>query len=275
MAVEKVVEPDTSWKAQILMRVHSKGSHKKTGRHPKLVAWFRGLSYWKSWCDFFPLNLEKTVDLDPKKNYLLGYHPHGIISNGCFGCFATEGREVSKLFPGLTFHLATLPPWFKLPFWREMVYCLGVVDNSRETFNHVLSGEGGEGQTIVIPLGGAPEALEAKPDTYDIILADKKGFVKVALVNGASLVPVFGFGENNLYTQKPNERGSEMRDWQEKILKLTSFAPVQLTDTIGLMPKPGLVTVVVGEPIDCPKTESPSAELIDEYHAKYIDGVKK
>jgi len=32
--------------------------------------------------DYYPITLEKTSDLDPKKNYIFGYHPHGCIAVG-------------------------------------------------------------------------------------------------------------------------------------------------------------------------------------------------
>jgi 2-acylglycerol O-acyltransferase 2 len=36
------------------------------------------------------------VDLDPKKNYLFAYHPHGILSIGAFLSFATEALGKSE-----------------------------------------------------------------------------------------------------------------------------------------------------------------------------------
>jgi 2-acylglycerol O-acyltransferase 2 len=51
----------------------------------------RRLSFWKHFCEYFPQRLIKTVDLDPSKTYLFGYHPHGIISMGAMGSFGTDG----------------------------------------------------------------------------------------------------------------------------------------------------------------------------------------
>ena len=74
----------------------------------------RSLPAWRYYCDYFPIKLHKTTNLDPKKSYLFGYHPHGIISNGAFGSFATEGNGFSELFPGITPHLMTLKCKFPL-----------------------------------------------------------------------------------------------------------------------------------------------------------------
>ena len=49
------------------------------GREVELVAdapWFKLSS------EYFPVSVHKSVDLDPTKNYLFGYHPHGIICIG-------------------------------------------------------------------------------------------------------------------------------------------------------------------------------------------------
>ena len=43
------------------------------------------------------MKLIKTSDLDRNGNYLLGSHPHGVLSAGAFACFGTEGLEVSKV----------------------------------------------------------------------------------------------------------------------------------------------------------------------------------
>lgn len=41
----------------------------------------------------------------------------------------------------------------------------------------------------------------------------------------AYLVPVFSFGENEIYNQVDNPRGSRLRAFQNKLMKMLSFAP--------------------------------------------------
>jgi 2-acylglycerol O-acyltransferase 2 len=53
----------------VLDRTSSRGGRK--------LDWFRRLAIWRYFADYFPIRLTKTVNLDPKKNYVFGYHPHG------------------------------------------------------------------------------------------------------------------------------------------------------------------------------------------------------
>ena len=71
--------------------------------------WMRGAQIWKHYANYFPVKLIKTAELDPEAgNYLLGNHPHGLLCSGAFACFATEGADFSKIFPGLLPSLLTL-----------------------------------------------------------------------------------------------------------------------------------------------------------------------
>ena len=58
----------------------------------------------------------------------------------------------------------------------------------------------------------------------------------------ANLVPVFSFGENEIFDQVSNPRGSRLRAFQHKLMKILSFAPPLffgrgiLPRLIGMMP---------------------------------------
>lgn len=53
---------------------------------------------------------------------------------------------------------------------------------------------------MILSVGGAQEAMKSKPGEYKIYLKKRKGFIKVVLETGASLVPVFSFGEGKKAT---------------------------------------------------------------------------
>lgn len=70
----------------------------------------------------------KTADLDPTKNYVLGFHPHGILVAGAFTNFCTEATGFRQLFPGLKSNLLMLPLWFRAPFFRDYIMSAGRMD---------------------------------------------------------------------------------------------------------------------------------------------------
>lgn len=71
-------------------------------------AYVRKLRVWKYFRDYFPISLVKTTELDAEKNYIFGYHPHGLLCAGAFCNFATEATNFSEVFPGITPHLLPL-----------------------------------------------------------------------------------------------------------------------------------------------------------------------
>ena len=72
----------------------------------------------------------------------------------------------------------------------------------------------GKGQSIMLAIGGATESLYAGPGTMDLVLCRRKGFVRVALQTGASLVPVINFGENKVYSTIRGNPNSGLRKFQ-------------------------------------------------------------
>ena len=56
--------------------------------------------------DYYPITLIKTSELDPQKNYILGYHPHGILTEGASMALGTEACGFSEKFPGIIPHLS-------------------------------------------------------------------------------------------------------------------------------------------------------------------------
>ena len=56
------------------------------------------------------------------------------------------------------------------------------------------------GDSVGLIVGGIEEVLEGTSDDHDTLyLRNRKGFVKVAITNKAALVPVYAFGENQLF----------------------------------------------------------------------------
>jgi 2-acylglycerol O-acyltransferase 2 len=232
--------------------------------------------------DYFPIRLHKTCDLPADRSYIFGYHPHGIISLGAFCNFATEATGFEEKFPGINLRLLTLKSNFRIPFYGIYISFMGLCDASKESCDYILAQ--GDGNSLMLVLGGAKESLDAHPSSeYMLTLKNRKGFVKIGLANGACLVPVFSFGENDLYDQVANPRGSRIRQIQMTIQKRMGYATPFFKGrgifqyAVGFLPMRHAIDTYVGEPIQLPKLEREkiTPEIIEKYHAEYMEALKR
>ncbi|PNJ51218.1 MOGAT2 isoform 3 [Pongo abelii] len=225
--------------------------------------------------DYFPISLVKTAELDPSRNYIAGFHPHGVLAIGAFANLCTESTGFSSIFPGIRPHLMMLTLWFRAPFFRDYIMSAGLVTSEKESAAHILNRKGG-GNLLGIIVGGAQEALDARPGSFTLLLRNRKGFVRLALTHGASLVPIFSFGENDVFDQISNSSGSWLRCIQNRLQKIMSISlPIfrgrgVFQYSFGLIPYRRPITTVVGKPIEVQKTLHPSEEEVNQLHQRYI-----
>uniref|UniRef100_A0A670KLI6 Acyltransferase n=1 Tax=Podarcis muralis TaxID=64176 RepID=A0A670KLI6_PODMU len=243
--------------------------------------WVRNWSIWNYFRDYFPIQLVKTHDLLPSHNYIIGIHPHGILCVGAFGNLVTRATGFHEKFPGIKPFLATLAGNFRLPVFREYLMSGGLFPVTRKAIEYLIS-RNGTGNAVAIVVGGAAEALSCRPGVTTLILSERKGFVRMALRHGAHLVPAFSFGENDLFQQVLFKEGSWMRRIQDRFRKILGFSPCffygrgfSSARSWGLLPFPRPVTTVIGEPLVVPRMENPTCEMVDRYHAMYIDSLRK
>jgi 2-acylglycerol O-acyltransferase 2/2-acylglycerol O-acyltransferase 1 len=185
---------------------------------------FRNLDCWKFLTGYFPIKFHKMTTLKPTfecqrtdnnnnnnnniltldnkrigPSYIFGYHPHGIIATGVSSGFTNESTGWNHLFPGIKCFVTTLVNQFQIPFYRDYLMALGVTTVVKRNLKLLLN----KGGSVVIVVGGARESLMAKPGLNSIVLNKRKGFIKLALEsldkNGVCVVPVYGFGENDIY----------------------------------------------------------------------------
>lgn len=134
---------------------------RKTPKHGgRLIRGFREAPVWNLVRDYFPCRLIKqnAADPDPRKKYIIGLHPHGIIALSSFANVITH----PKAFPGLNFRLVTVNANFYIPLWRDMLMGMGLVSSDRESISSLLN----HGISVAIVIGGAAEALDARPGKF-------------------------------------------------------------------------------------------------------------
>uniref|UniRef100_A0A4W5NES0 Monoacylglycerol O-acyltransferase 3a n=1 Tax=Hucho hucho TaxID=62062 RepID=A0A4W5NES0_9TELE len=95
----------------------------------------------------------------------------------------------------------------------------------------------------------------------------------------AQLVPVFSFGENELFDQMTNPTGSPLRWLQDHLQRLMGVALPLFTGrgvfqySFGLLPYRQPIHTVVGRPIPVVQTPSPTKDDIQCLHSLYLEGL--
>lgn len=165
------------------------------------------------------------------------YYTYSIIySSGVFGNFNTNYSKWKQLYPGIRSKLLTLDMHFKVPIFRELVLSWGMGSASANSLKSILSvsndpkdpinQDGYTANGAMIVVGGAEEAFNSRPNNYTIIVKKRKGFIKISLQTGATLVPVLSFGEVDIFDQASNPPGSFVRKFQDKFKQTTGIAPI-------------------------------------------------
>ncbi|KAK3749307.1 hypothetical protein QZH41_020087, partial [Actinostola sp. cb2023] len=68
--------------------------------------------------------------------------------------------------------------------YRDLLMSLGFLDVGKDSLRYALT-QMGSGHSVIIIVGGASEIIDsAQPDTYNLTLKRRKGFVRLALETG-------------------------------------------------------------------------------------------
>ncbi|CAD7077174.1 unnamed protein product [Hermetia illucens] len=260
-----------------------------TGGKGQGYRWMRESKFWVYFKNYFPVDLVKTVDLSPDRNYLFASFPHGILSTGAFANFATSASNWKELFPGIRSKLVTLNFHFQIPFFRIFPFSWGLASASSNSLKALLTAsndpkdpinrDGYTANAATVVVGGAQESLYCRPNNYQVVVKKRKGFIKMALVTGAPIVPVFSFGEVDVFDQPANPPGSLLRRYQEWFKSITGMAPIMFIGrgffqySFGMIPRRRRITTVIGAPLEVPHNTNPTWDEINEVHAKFIEAL--
>jgi len=128
------------------------------------------------------------------RRFIFGYHPHGMYPAAA--CWFHLTPQFAALFPSVpspvTLGASVI---FCVPLLRDVVMWAGARSVSRGVFLRSLRERG----AVVLCPGGQAEAVEhvGGDGDHEVTLCTKhRGFIRIAIEEGASLVPVFVFGES-------------------------------------------------------------------------------
>ncbi|KAL2917659.1 diacylglycerol O-acyltransferase 1 [Polyrhizophydium stewartii] len=107
----------------------------------------------------------------------------------------------------------------------------------------------------------------------DLVLEKRKGFVRLALTTGASLLPVIGFGENELYERLRHPLFDPLHKAAYYTARMA--APLFVGRFMTPIPFRTPLTTVFGPPIYVDKVETPTCEQVDALHKQYLAALQR
>ncbi|KAM3147411.1 hypothetical protein pb186bvf_000662 [Paramecium bursaria] len=219
----------------------------------KVVQWFDIMS----WFDDHQIIEDEKVQ---KTNSIFCYHPHGIYSY----CLLFNLYRKGTLFENIICLGSRAA--LTAPLSGLIIRLYGIEGVHPQNFNKHLK----NGQNVVFVPGGFEEATMTSQKENRLFLKQRKGFIKYALRYGATVYPLFTFGENSLF--QTFDKFMNFRLWLNKIkMPGTIFWSRFLS-----IPEPhNSVVTVCGQGLKCPKIENPTIEDIEKYHQEYIKLVQQ
>lgn len=245
-----------------------------------LKVWNKRRHIWKVCTSYYPMKLYKTAELSGEdgRQYMFVTHPHGVFGVTTQGSMATFACGLDELYPwsiASRIRIIGLDVMFRIPFFREYVIAVGCASSSKDSFRRIFK----RGEHVCLNVGGAAEALvetEARSSEMRCILKERKGFVKIALQHGATLVPCVAYEENSSYNILQFEEGSFMRKLQYLLQKKLRFSlPFFWGNMVPTQPLRKELSMYVGGGLDCERIESPTQEDIDRKHAEYCEALER
>ncbi|KAJ3696558.1 hypothetical protein LUZ61_000263 [Rhynchospora tenuis] len=214
--------------------------------------------------NYFPITLhfEDIKAFYPEQAYVFGYEPHSVFALGTWAL-----TDCAGLMPLPKIKMLASSYLLCIPFQRQIWRWMGLSPVSKKNFYSQLAA----GYSCIVVPGGMQEMLHMEHNSEVAFLKSRKGFVKIAMVTGSPLVPIFCFGQSYAFKWWKPDSSIFL-----KIYRATKFPTIFYWGLFGTpIPFKVPLHIVVGTPIKIKQNAQPTIEEINEAHNKFVASMQE
>jgi len=225
-----------------------------------MSCWLGGLEVLRS---------SKSV-LPPDEKYVFGYHPHGLLPAGA--AYMASAPAFKQTLPGIEPVTLVASVLFAVPLLRDIAAWGGLRKVSRDTFVLALETR----RSVLLCPGGQAELVDAYRIHGEhkemVINVRHRGFIRLALQQGAKLVPVLVFGELHSFRNLFN--WPQVQQWAYRRFGFP-IPYLMVGKYYTPLPNKHPVAFVIGDPISPRSKGAASEEDVELVHSEYYGELRR
>jgi len=230
--------------------------------YPSTILWQDCIDcyVWRTLCEYFSFKVIKPIEsYSSNECYMFVEFPHGIFPIG----YILSATVVQTCLSGLRVEGAIASILFRIPFIRQLCHWFGSRPATEKNIRMLLN-QGSVG----LMAGGIAELFLSSRTHEMVYVKRRKGFIRLALERGCNLVPIYHFGNTQLFDFIGGRPASLLsRRFRASLLLFYGryYLPLAYQHP---------VTMVIGRPIQVQQVSQPSEEQVNELHALFIQRLK-